>query len=352
MTKKKKSITILSVGDKSDYDTFKKFQKEKKSLLEFGFDYVDTNYKNLLKGKIPDIKTPKVIVFLFFPFHYWNTFIEHKNYKGVYGNESFYRKFNAFWIRIKRIITGSLKGKNVFFINSPDYLGRYRDKLIVLRKLKQSGILVPHRHKTASVKKIYSILNSGRELFIKPRYGSMGKGITHLSSSRWQTNFSFKDNKIVSRKSDRGWKFRDITGKSRFLKQLLNKDMIVEDAVQSLALGQMKIDLRIYVFFNRVVYVYPRKNREDRVTTNISQGAKGDPKLLDVLPKHVVKKAGRIAKKTAETLGVNLLGMDIMPSRNKKDVYVLDVNLFPGLPKRRRFNISGRIAKELSKRRF
>jgi hypothetical protein len=45
----------------------------------------------------------------------------------------------------------------------------------------------------------------------------MGKGITYLSPLNWQTNFIFKDNRIISRRSDYGWRFRDITGNNAFL---------------------------------------------------------------------------------------------------------------------------------------
>jgi len=114
-------------------------------------------------------------------------------------------------------------------------------------------------------------------------------------------------------------------------------------------LKKTRVDLRVYTFFGKVIYVYPRRNRSDAVTTNISQGAKGDPGILKKLPRHLVKKAKKLATGVSGALGVNLLGMDIMMDRNLKDVWVIDVNFFPGLPKIRTFNISQRMIKELVK---
>ena len=116
-----------------------------------------------------------------------------------------------------------------------------------------------------------------------------------------------------------------------------------------LLLKKTRVDLRVYTFFGKVLFVYPRRNRSDAITTNISQGAKGDLVLLKKLPRHLVKKAKKLATDVSGALGVNLIGMDIMMDRNLKDVYVIDVNFFPGLPKRRTFNISQRMIEELIK---
>ena len=350
MGKVKERITILAIGDRADYDSYKKFHKEKFFILRSGFDYVSTNYKELLTKGILPVKTKKVIIFLFFPFVYWNTYIEHKDYKGLYGNRVFFNKFVRFWDKTDKIIKDSLKDKEIFFVNHPSLCGIYRDKLEVAKKFSRTGIPNPKLYNVSHVGSIERLLNKGHSLFLKPRHGSMGKGITFLNWSNWQTNFAFKNDRIISRRSDRGWKFRDITGNNKFLSKLLKKDILIEKAVDSLLLKKMKVDMRIYAFCNKVIYVYPRKNRADRITTNISQGAKGDPNLLRELPRHLVDKAKKLASKTSKALGLNLTGMDIMMDRNLKDIYVIDVNLFPGFPKRRTFNLSQCMITELVKR--
>ncbi|MFH1645641.1 MAG: YheC/YheD family protein, partial [Candidatus Omnitrophota bacterium] len=276
MIKKNKDITIVAIGDKPDYDSFLKFDKEKEVFIKKGFEYISLSYKRFSDGCVPKIKTDKVFVFLFFPFIHWNKFIEHRNYRGVYGNMTFHRKFTRFWEKIERRAKKVFNGKEVFFVNKPLICGMYRDKSRVHKEFLSSGVREPQRYNISSVESVEKILDKGQDLFIKPRFGSMGKGITFLSKLDWRTNFMFKNNKIVSRKSDSNWEFRNITGNKKFLSQLLKKDILIEDAINSLSVKGMKVDLRIYTFFKKVVYVYPRRNTFENTITNISQGGVGD----------------------------------------------------------------------------
>ena len=75
----------------------------------------------------------------------------------------------------------------------------------------------------------------------------------------------------------------------------------------------------------------------------------GDPDLLEILPKHLLKKARKIAVKMAKTLKLNFTGIDVILDRNLKEIYVIDVNTFPGFPKRRTFNLTRCMLKELSR---
>ena len=118
---------------------------------------------------------------------------------------------------------------------------------------------------------------------------------------------------------------------------------------QMLILNKKKVDLRVYTFFNKVIYIYPRKNHPDKITTNISQGGRGDPSLLEILPEDLLRKAKKIAVKMAKKSKLNFIGIDIILDRNLKDVYVIDVNTFPGFPKRRTFNLARCMLRELSR---
>ncbi len=349
MGKIKERITILTIGDRSDYDSHRKLHKEKFFIGQSGFDYITTNYDRFLYKDLPEIKTRKVLIFLFFPFDHWNKSIENRHYKGTYGNRTFFKKFLHFWFIVEKKLKSSLRSRELFFINQPALCALYRDKGEIARKFLRAKIPNPKQRKILQVKHMTDLLRNGHEFFLKPRYGSMGKGITFLSWENWKTNFVFKNNKIISRRSDRGWKFRDITGNARFLGKLLKEDILIEDAVKSVLLKDMKIDMRVYVFFNKVIYVYPRKNKKDNITTNISQGAKGDPTVLEKIPKTLIKKIKKTAQRVSKILGLNWVGMDIMIDQNLKDIYVIDVNVFPGFPKRRTFNMSKYMMKEIKK---
>jgi hypothetical protein len=349
MKKETRDITILSVGDQPDFDEYKKFNRETDGFIKKGFRYRTVNYKDFLEAKIPAIKTKKVVIFLFFPFYYWDKKIEHKHYRGVYGSHIFYKKYMHFWSEIDEIIKKTFADKEILMINKPFAAGRCRDKLVTKRKLYKAGVWSPKPYHITRIGEIYNLLAKGNSLFIKVQYGSMGKGITFLSSVIWETNFDFKDGQIISRRSDYGWEFKNITGNSAFLGHLIKKDVLIEKAIESLILKRKRIDLRIYTFGRKAIYVYPRTNYPEKVTTNISQGAKGDPHILKSIPKHLVTKAKRAAVKAARALDLDLAGIDVILDRNHKDVYIVDVNAFPGFPKSKTFNITKVIIRELAR---
>ena len=349
MKKKKRDITVLAVGDRADYDSYKKLNKERRFILKKGFDYQTINYKSLLKGKTPDITTGKVIIFFFFPFVHWNKYIEHRDYRGIYGNYIFYTKFNSFCRKAADIIRGSLPDKEVLFINDLLLSSLYRDKKSVAKALAKAKVSIPSVVNTRRIRDIKRLLESGHKFFIKPRCGSMGKGITFLQLGDWQTNFDFKDNKIVGRRSDYGWHFRDVTDDNSFLRSLLRRNIFMEEAIEPLSIKDDRIDFRVYVFFDKVLYIYPRRNSIDAVTTNISQGGWGDPGLVDIIPNRVLSKIKRTAVKATKALGLKFTGVDIVVDNVLKNVYAVDVNMFPGFPKRRTFNLAREMVSELKR---
>jgi len=341
-------VTILAIGDKCDFDAYKKFHRRRGSLIKEGFKYTTVNYRDLLKRKIPELDTKKVIIFLFFPFSYWNKYIEHRGYKGLYGNIGFSIKFTGFWSRVNRIIKQEMLNKELLFLNQPFLCGLYRDKLSVIKRLKRHKVSQPRLYKIPNLKSAYRLINSGRNLFVKPRCGSLGKGMSYLSWESWRTNFSFRQNKISSRVSDRGWKFREVKKNDVFLSRLIKSGLLFQEAIDPLLLKGYKLDLRIYTLFNRVIYAYPRKNRPENIITNISQGGRADLSALELLPKIQAEKAKRIAAYASKALKLDISGIDVMLDRNLKDVYIVDVNVFPGFPRSRAFDMVGSIAKNLA----
>ena len=188
---KKIDVTILTIADSKDWDSYKKLLKEKDFILKQGFNYKHTSYSSFLKGKLPKITTEKVIIMFFFPFIYWNKHVEHKNYRGVYGNLTFYKKFNTFSKKIIKVVKNRMKDKKIFFINDPLLSSYYRDKKMISRSLTKAKVTIPDGITGKSAKGIEKLLERGQKFFIKPRCGSMGKGITFLQMGDWQTNFNF-----------------------------------------------------------------------------------------------------------------------------------------------------------------
>lgn len=345
-----KTKTLLAIGDKKDFDTFRKFSKQRRFFSKSRIAFRSASYFSILKDEFPKINTKDIIILLFFPFDYWDKYIEPKKYKGVYGNRKFYTKFVNFWKIIEKKIDDLYKDKKIIYINHPKNLAKDRDKALTKRIISKSGILVPKEFTTRKINDILKLLGTGYKLFLKVRYGSMGKGITYLEKGRWMTNFRFRKGKIVSKKSDYGWSFIDITNNKNFLKEILKKDIIIEEAINPLLVKGRKFDLRMYTFKDKVLYVYGRTNDAQAVTTNISQGAKGEKtSFINTLPKKQLENAKKGAVKAIKALGLNLGGVDMMLCADHKNAMFIEINAFPGFPRTRRFNLSRFLIKEIIK---
>jgi len=338
---KKKAKTLLAIGDGCDFEAFNKFKKLTRKSK--GFNYLNINYDKVLSKKLPKIKTGEIIVFFFFPFDYWDTKIEPKNYKGVYGSEKFFNRFVEVCKRIEKEINLAYADKKIFYVIPPSIMYLDRDKELTKKILQKAEISVSKSIKTRSFKEIKKLIKK-KNIFIKVRYGAMGKGITYLSKRKWETNFRFSRGKIKSRKSDYGWTFIDIMGNERFLKELLKQDIIIEEEIKQYIVDGKKFDLRMYVSFGKVRYMYPRTNKDTSVTTNISQGGKGETQLfLKKIPKNLIKAAQTTAINTAKAMNTNFAGVDVMFDGKSKKAIVIEVNVFPGFPKSRSFNLSKRL---------
>lgn len=343
--------TLLAIGDMCDWDSFKKFYRQRKLFKKYDFVFKHVDYDSILNGAFPAVKTKTLVIFLFFPFNHWNKKIETKNYKGVYGNRNFYIKFRKFWNEIQKKIDIVYNDKNIFYVNDPRQITLDRDKWVTNKILDKKKVPDPKLYRSRDLKKILQLLDEGKKVFIKVRYGSMGKGITYLEKNNWFTNFRFRNNKIISKKSDYGWNFHEITSNKRFLKALLKEDIVIEEAINPLILKGRKFDLRLYVCFDKVLYIYPRSNEPKEITTNISQGARGeDQKFLNSVPEKVLNASIKYAVKATKAMKLNFAGVDIMP--NGKGVTVIEVNTFPGFPKPRKFNLSKHIIKEITARKW
>jgi hypothetical protein len=180
----------------------------------------------------------------------------------------------------------------------------------------------------------------------------MGKGITYMEKGNWKTNFRFEGGKIVSPHSDYGWTFIDITDNVKFLKEILTKDIVIEEAVDTYKLDDIIFDLRLYVFYDEVLYILPRTNEKSAITANISQGGnERTTRFLKKFPKNIINKAIKDGVRTIKAMDVNFAGVDVMISNDFK-IYVIELNTFPGFPKECRFNLSKRIIQRIEDKKW
>lgn len=315
--------TLLLVGDTEDNYAFKKLKGLDKPNIKISYD-------DILNNNLPEIDGD-ISVFLFFPMKYWDEHIEGQYYEGVYGNYTFYIKFERFWENINQLLHEKYFYNNLHFINNPLRLALCRDKAKMKQLLSHWKISVPKTYYARKYKLILKLLDSGKKLFVKARCGSMGKGITYLEKDKWLSNLEFFDDSIVSRKSDEGWTFHDLSNNLNFLKELFKTDIIIEENIDTISVDGKKFDLRILVYGDEVLYMYPRVNDFDKVTTNISQGGHRETMAFLDIPVDVIDKIKKTALKSVKVLGLTFAGVDVLISDNL-EFYVVEVNAFPGFP--------------------
>ncbi|MEA3458763.1 MAG: hypothetical protein U9R21_08825, partial [Candidatus Thermoplasmatota archaeon] len=294
-----------------------------------------------------------LVIYLFFPFTYWDKHIEKEGYSDVYGNVEFYNKFRVFWSEIHRILKKVYRGKKIWFINNPLKIAIDRDKELTKTILSENGINTPIPYYTRDYKDILKLVNQeNKKLFLKVRYGSMGKGITYLETGNWKTNFRFEEGKIINPSSEYEWTFIDVTDNVKFLKEILTKDIVIEEAIDTYKLDDIIFDLRLYMFYDEVLYIFPRTNKKGAITANISQGGHGrSTQFLKRFPKNAIDRAVKIGIRTMNAMDVNFAGVDVMISKDL-GVYVIELNTFPGFIKVRRFNLSKRIIQRIEDRKW
>ncbi len=290
-------------------------------------------YADVLARELPRINKGLITVALFFPFKYWNEHIEVYNKDArIYGDEFFGRDFKKLFLKVEKILNETYGARRLKYINSPSSCALDRDKKLTQKLLFSKGISVPKMFNIKSFSQVHKLLNAGASFYIKPRFGAMGKGITFLSKDVCRSNYIFRKGKIVSRLYDYNWNFKPIpkTKRDLFLKKLMKKGMLWEEAIHTQPIKRRRFDLRIYVIYGKVPYLYAKSAPKRKIVTNWSQGGRIEKKrFLKNIPKSRLNEAVDAAKKAAKVLKLNSCGIDIVFSRDFKIPYILDVQSFP-----------------------
>lgn len=333
--------TILAVGDIIAVKDQKRLSFLDRSFLDFleykdlftknSVDFKVCDYQALSRGDLPEIDTPLVKVMLFFPYGYWNRHIEKRSQNGrIYGGRTYGEKFKKFFDQVEAKLQTAYKDHSLSFVNSPNSVKIDRDKYKSKLLLKKKKIPTPVLHRIKSTKSLLDLVNRGEVLYLKPRFGAMGKGITYVAKDGWYTNFLYRRSKIISRGYDYGWEFTEVTGEIELLDKLIKEGFIVEEAVELPTLKGKKFDLRCYCVYGKVPYLYARSVPVEKLITNWSQGGKIEKrKFLAKIPTKTLSLAKSYALKAAEAFGLNYAGIDLVFSQNYRKLYVLEAHSFP-----------------------
>jgi len=71
------------------------------------------------------------------------------------------------------------------------------------------------------------------------------------------------------------------------------------------------------MFYDDLLYIFPRTNKKDAITANISQGGQGrSTQFLKRFPKSVIDKVVSSGTRTIQAMDVNFAGVDVMISKD------------------------------------
>jgi glutathione synthase/RimK-type ligase-like ATP-grasp enzyme len=335
--------TLIVIGDpmmnQSRFEpSLKRFMVCSGMLLKRGIWFAFLTYDDVIKMRLPDLAAKRIEILLFFPYNYWNAFIERYDRDDrVYGDTSFGRDYESYLSRVGIILRRKYKDKHLKFINPPEACIVDRDKLKTYNMLRGSGIETPSIVGIKTLKQFYDALKKHGSLYIKPRFGAMGKGISYADRSGVYTNFIFKSDKVSSRMYDYNWRPYRIGKKNHngFISLLISKGFIFQKAVNPLISKRRRFDIRVYTAFNKVPYMYAKSAPLNSFITNWSQGGRIEKKefLENSLSLKEISEIKKMSLKAAGIIGLSFSGVDIIVDNDTRRLNVLEIQSFPGYEK-------------------
>ncbi len=347
--------TLLIIGDKRTKGrtldpSFNAFVKIIGNSKDERLETHILSYKDVFEGNFPEVSSPVLNILLFFPYKYWDKNIEvYQGDSKVYGDNSFGREFRKYFEKLERTIGKKYHDKKIEYVNPPDKSILDRDKEETKKFFWHHNIPTPKSFNVKCLKDLHRLAKRGISLYIKPRFGAMGKGITYLSNDLMITNFLFQKGEIVSHPYDYHWRFHEVKDKDKdkFLKILLSRGFIFEEAIDPPIHKGRRSDFRVYCVYGKVSYYYIRSTPAVSLVTNWSQGGKIEQKrkLSQYISTAKLNQVESLARKVAKELKLNYTGVDIIFSKDYKKIYALEAHSFPGYE--RGFDLMNNLARKI-----
>ncbi len=282
--------------------------------LTLGIDAQRQTYEALLSKKRLSFASDVLYVMFYFPYTFWDKHCEVEDGVAVYGvDRGVYLKFRRFWARVERAVKQVYPDKRIEFIIDPKMVFVDRDKILTHDLLEQAGIPVTATLKKHHLETVLQNVSEKRGIFIKSRYGAEGKGITRVRSGEWTTNYVVKRHRPFNHPIGKKWPFTDVTGDKAFLRDLLDRDVIVEREILSVKKpGIGKFDVRVHVVGGKVVHLFVRHAGANDVVTNWSQGGEVEHVYQNILSKEQIASTISVSEAAAKVLGDQFIGIDCM----------------------------------------
>lgn len=343
--------TLLILGEHETDDLNKNIKRLQKTSRKINLSYMTMSYEQLFKDDKRNTPAHNLKVMFFFPYKFWDENCEIPGDTSVYGtSKESYNKFKQFWQDVKGTLEKKFPDKDISYVINPDYAALDRDKIETNNLLRKKGV------STTNVlqKNLKEIIELSKEkgIFIKARYGALGKGISYLSPKGWFTNYKVGNKNNIENYPNVGkWEFSNITGNKEFIGKLLELEVIVEEEVKSPQLNPgKKFDIRVYSLYGNVPHMFIRENIESKIITNFSQGGQVNHQYYKTLPKKTIDLASSVALKASEAFNSNFMGVDVIFDKDLKNPKVLEVQTFTGFPKIHYCNLTKLLAHEIKRR--
>jgi len=331
----------------------------KKRELNIGLHSVE--FDDACEDRFPYIESENIICMMYFPWKFRNRNI--KNFRkrdGLYGGKLHQKKIDDVYKTVEeniKLLYEEEQGKNVFYINNAYSISVSRDKKKIKNILNENNIPTPVMYETTSTDEILEIIKENN-IYIKPRVGGEGKGITYLTKNKCLTNIDWdiKYNKTpfvdthINVFQDDKWDMHKIDKEFKldFLEDILQRYVLIEKEVDYALVNNLKVDFRVYAVFKKPVFILPRTNKPQNILTNWSRGGNVETQdFLNNFSKDVIKNIKQTAAMAAEVIGANFIGLDLIPSKDFETIYVLEGQTDPGYTKQ--YNLPRSIANNIIK---
>lgn len=270
-------------------------------------------------------------VYFGFPYEIWDEIVEVKDV--LYGCEGYGDAIRTLASMLEEQLF--TRFPNAQYVNEPSSILVERDKKLAKDIVKQQGLPVAQEI-PKDVEAILTSVYSGEPVYVKARYGSMGKGISYFSEKKWTTNFNYDSKKgtVKNHFNDTDWLEKDITGDIGFLKRILEHEVVVEKAILNPLVNGMKFDYRVHSIFGLTEpdLSYARVTNNSSIT-NISQGGEyvSFEGLKKMVPNQSLDDALKLISDASIAAGFNFSGGDVLFSGKDYLPIFLELNSFPGL---------------------